>query len=124
MRSDAGNALPQKRTFRHFNPKSSKDNFDEMNEDINTTLKRLKDSTLRLALIFMEEGPYANYQVFGYEGLAMTNPKFKDFAKEFDDALGSLEALHGNYHVMIGGAGHMGHVPVAAFDPIFWFHHW
>jgi hypothetical protein len=22
------------------------------------------------------------------------------------------------------GLGHMSDVPVAAFDPIFWFHHW
>ena len=37
---------------------------------------------------------------------------------------GSLEGIHGNYHVLIGGpAGHMSRVPVAAFDPMFWLHH-
>lgn len=40
-------------------------------------------------------------------------------------ASGNLEDLHGNYHVIVGGtAGHMSHVPVAAFDPVFWMHHW
>ena len=38
---------------------------------------------------------------------------------------GSLEDIHGNYHVLIGDTfGHMSQVPVAAFDPVFWFHHW
>jgi tyrosinase len=40
----------------------------------------------------------------------------------------SLESIHGNIHVFTGGTGrsrtgHMTHVPVAAFDPIFWLHH-
>lgn len=39
---------------------------------------------------------------------------------------GNLEDLHGAYHVMVGGnsSGHMSYVPLAAFDPIFWMHHW
>jgi hypothetical protein len=37
---------------------------------------------------------------------------------------GSLEGIHGSYHGIIGGpGGHMSKVPVAAFDPVFWFHH-
>ena len=36
----------------------------------------------------------------------------------------SLESLHDTYHGNIGGSGHMGMVPIAAFDPIFWLHHW
>ncbi|KAI9713808.1 MAG: hypothetical protein M1820_000538 [Bogoriella megaspora] len=41
----------------------------------------------------------------------------------------SLEYIHNNLHNWIGGtdlsdgAGQMGDVPVAAFDPIFWMHH-
>jgi tyrosinase len=38
-------------------------------------------------------------------------------------ASGSLEGIHGRYHGHIGGNGHMGQVAVAAFDPVFWFHH-
>jgi tyrosinase len=33
----------------------------------------------------------------------------------------SLEALHDNIHVLTGG--HMGIVPQAAYDPVFWLHH-
>ena len=55
--------------------------------------------------------------------------KGKDFA--FD----SSENLHNNMHDWCGGdvtkpdaemisqMGHMAHVPLAAFDPIFWVHH-
>ena len=32
----------------------------------------------------------------------------------------SLEGIHGRIHVFTGGAGQMGEVPVASFDPIFW----
>jgi tyrosinase len=38
---------------------------------------------------------------------------------------GSLESIHGAYHFFIGGiSGHMSSVPIAAFDPVFWIHHW
>ncbi|OAP60301.1 hypothetical protein AYL99_05303 [Fonsecaea erecta] len=37
---------------------------------------------------------------------------------------GSIEALHGNYHTLMGGPnGHMSSPSVAAFDPVFWLHH-
>ncbi|KAK6535026.1 hypothetical protein TWF281_006324 [Arthrobotrys megalospora] len=35
----------------------------------------------------------------------------------------SLESVHNTVHNYSGGVGQMGDVPVAAFDPIFWFHH-
>jgi tyrosinase len=39
----------------------------------------------------------------------------------------SLENIHGSIHVFTGrtgpSIGHMTHVPVAAFDPVFWLHH-
>lgn len=37
---------------------------------------------------------------------------------------GSMESLHGTYHSLIGGTGQMGDPKFAAFDPVFWFHHW
>lgn len=58
------------------------------------------------------------------------DPMRKDYA--FD----SSENLHDNMHGWCGGPwtepdhekvrlmGHMSHVPLAAFDPIFWIHHW
>ena len=36
---------------------------------------------------------------------------------------GSLEDTHNTFHVRIGRGGHMNHVAVSAFDPIFWLHH-
>jgi len=41
-------------------------------------------------------------------------PSFLDFTHQ-------LEQLHNNVHVWVGG--HMGDIPFAAFDPIFWAHH-
>lgn len=41
-------------------------------------------------------------------------PGFLDFTDQ-------LEQLHNNVHVWVGG--HMGDIPFAAFDPIFWAHH-
>ncbi|KAK6527660.1 hypothetical protein TWF694_004640 [Orbilia ellipsospora] len=35
----------------------------------------------------------------------------------------SIEGIHNTIHNYTGGVGQMGDVPVAAFDPIFWFHH-
>ncbi|KAF7896062.1 hypothetical protein EAF00_006077 [Botryotinia globosa] len=39
---------------------------------------------------------------------------------------GNVESIHDTVHTLTGGyiySGHMSVVPVAAFDPIFWFHH-
>ncbi|KAF7537431.1 hypothetical protein G7054_g3742 [Neopestalotiopsis clavispora] len=75
-----------------------------------------------------------------------TITKFEDFATkrapghgakeptEKDFAFDSAENLHDNLHGWCGGdrtapidnvsfVGHMSHVPLAAFDPIFWLHH-
>jgi tyrosinase len=42
----------------------------------------------------------------------------------FLDFTHQLEQLHNNVHVWVGGEnGHMGDIPFAAFDPIFWAHH-
>jgi tyrosinase len=38
--------------------------------------------------------------------------------------IGNLESVHDQIHGIVGGSnGHMGYVPVAAFDPVFWLHH-
>jgi tyrosinase len=81
----------------------------------------------------------------------LTIDKFEDFAskrfpdgvdkveqveKRADYAYDSAEHLHDVMHLFCGGfptprdkkgnalIGHMSHVPMAAFDPIFWLHHW
>lgn len=44
--------------------------------------------------------------------------------RDFDTFNQQLEELHGQVHVWTGGQrGHMGQVPWAGFDPIFWAHH-
>jgi tyrosinase len=40
---------------------------------------------------------------------------------DFLDFSGQLEDIHGGVHVWVGG--HMGQIPYAAYDPIFWSHH-
>ncbi len=40
---------------------------------------------------------------------------------DFVDFSGQLEQLHNRVHAWVGG--HMGVIPFAAFDPIFWAHH-
>jgi tyrosinase len=67
--------------------------------------------------------PEAVYRLFLEEYL----PTYNAFATDgFTPGQGptrysSLEDIHGQLHVWTGGAGQMGSVPVAAFDPIFWF---
>jgi tyrosinase len=40
---------------------------------------------------------------------------------DFADFTSQVEGLHNSVHVWVGG--HMGQIPYAAFDPIFWAHH-
>jgi hypothetical protein len=36
----------------------------------------------------------------------------------------SLEGIHNNIHNFAGGNGYLGDPATAAFDPLFWLHHW
>lgn len=36
----------------------------------------------------------------------------------------SLEGIHNNIHNFSGGSGYLGTPATAAFDPLFWVHHW
>jgi tyrosinase len=43
---------------------------------------------------------------------------------DYDHFRGFVEQLHNRVHVWVGGRdGHMGQIPFAAYDPIFWAHH-
>ncbi|CAG7938948.1 unnamed protein product [Penicillium olsonii] len=55
-----------------------------------------------------------------YTTFASTNPTSKDQNVEEDL---NIEYIHNNIHGWAGDAGHMGNVPVAAFDPLFFLHH-
>ena len=46
-----------------------------------------------------------------------------NFIHRNQGTLTSLEGIHDQVHVDVGGNGHMSDPAVAAFDPIFWFHH-
>lgn len=41
--------------------------------------------------------------------------------RQYDQFRSEIEDYHGNVHVWVGG--HMGNLPFASFDPIFWAHH-
>jgi tyrosinase len=41
--------------------------------------------------------------------------------KQYEQFREAIENYHGDAHVWVGG--HMGNLPFAAFDPIFWAHH-
>ncbi|KAJ5253116.1 hypothetical protein N7489_003526 [Penicillium chrysogenum] len=55
-----------------------------------------------------------------YTTFASTNPTSKD--QNVDEDL-NIEYTHNNIHGWTGAAGHMGNVPVASFDPLFFLHH-
>ncbi|KAF3903032.1 Tyrosinase [Arthrobotrys entomopaga] len=48
--------------------------------------------------------------------LLSTNSTYNDFSN-------SLENIHNDVHVQIGGPGLMAYIPYAAFEPMFWLHH-
>lgn len=85
---------------------------------------------MRACLSMIEQGGYSNFYAFSTAGVVIkgTDP---DTSQILQDNTGSVEGLHNNYHVYVGGfggndsnTGHMSCVPVAAFDPVFWIHHW
>ena len=95
--------------------------IDRLNQSVN----EYREDGIRLSLVLMEDGAYNRY-----ENMATGR---RPAQKPLDGTIpsGSLEAVHNAYHWHIGGDpfrettdGHMSSVPVAAFDPIFWFHHW
>jgi tyrosinase len=78
----------------------------------------------------IESGAYSNYRNFSTDGPDAANIDTKNLNKVLRNPAASIEVLHGQYHVYVGGfsdnnsnIGHMSCVPVAAFDPIFWIHH-
>jgi tyrosinase len=73
-------------------------------------------------------GPYRLFTQASFSNYAaFATKKYQRAGKLTDFA--SLESVHDNVHGDTGGTsrgntGHMGHVPVAAFEPLFWLHHW
>lgn len=50
---------------------------------------------------------------------AISNNKLRDGLKDIEN-WGSLEDIHNTIHDLVGKKGHMNHIEVSAFDPIFW----
>lgn len=103
---------------------------------MNQALNKIREDEMRLSLAMIERGEYSNFKYFSTARAVSIPGRRDDPSKIIKNFTGSIESLHNNYHVYTGGfagareniktriGGHMSCVPVAAFDPIFWFHHW
>lgn len=75
-----------------------------------------------LTLALLHSQPYGRLATVASDSLARGD--ITTFSSRAEGN-GSLEgSIHGNYHNLIGGSGHMGTPILASFDPVFWFHHW
>jgi len=70
----------------------------------------------------LDEDPKNPYN--DYENFATSKVRKGKAVEDTTTPFGSIEDIHNSYHFYVGQLGHMGNVQVAAFDPIFWFHHW
>ncbi|KIY62440.1 Di-copper centre-containing protein [Cylindrobasidium torrendii FP15055 ss-10] len=52
-----------------------------------------------------------------------TWPQFSNARTQAGSPADSIEAIHDDIHVLVGGIGHMGDISTAGFDPIFYLHH-
>ena len=82
-------------------------------QDMNGALNGYRESGVSIILSMIKDSIYASWDAFSTSAAGLAPPS------------GSLEDIHGQYHELIGDtSGHMSTVPVAAFDPVFFFHHW
>ncbi|EWG47520.1 hypothetical protein FVEG_07596 [Fusarium verticillioides 7600] len=97
---------------------------------LNTRLNEVREDQTRACLAMIEDKVYSNFKAFSTD--AIMDPDIGP-TKALRKTTGSIEGFHNAYHGYIGGfagnpkdkitGGHMGSVPVAGFDPIFWIHH-
>ncbi|KXJ86569.1 hypothetical protein Micbo1qcDRAFT_208983 [Microdochium bolleyi] len=102
---------------------------------MNVVLNKIREDEMRASLVMIEDKAYQDFQAISTSGVDVGQDwKFKGFQEILRKSTGSLEGLHNDYHVFVGGfvgkrndrtsnSGHMTCVPVAAFDPVFWIHH-
>jgi len=69
--------------------------------------------------LFMSADQQGN-SVMPYEQFATGAFHFGQQVKDYP----SLESIHNNLHGFAGGSGYLGHPATAAYDPLFWLHHW
>lgn len=90
-------------------------------KELSNALNSGREGRNSLALALIHSQPYAKLSTVASDKLAEGDMTI--FSSK--DGSGSLEgSIHGNYHNLIGGSGHMSTPSLAAFDPVFWFHHW
>lgn len=93
--------------------------------DMNNQLNMVRESNNTLFNNIVQDPAYQYYADFGKN--AFKKPEKIPFGggPKGPRGKGSLENLHNTYHISIGGIqGHMADTSVAAFDPVFWIHHW
>jgi len=83
----------------------------------NSLLSQARENNVEMMLNMLRVKEYKNYITF-------SRSKFDFVPPGGERVYGSMESLHNRYHGLCGGEGHMSRVPVAAFDLIFWLHHW
>lgn len=81
--------------------------------DVNVELNRDREGGLTTCWNLLSKDSYKSWDLFSNHGT------------QNNQVRGSIEGFHDMYHGAIGGGGgHMSWVPLAAFDPAFWLHHW
>ncbi|RFN51310.1 di-copper centre-containing protein [Fusarium flagelliforme] len=103
------------------------------NPEDNTEDVRMGNLTASLRDAFYRVLTIEKFEDFATKRKPGGEPRTKGNTKEY--AFDSAENIHDNLHGWCGGdrtdastegyalLGHMSHVPLAAFDPIFWLHH-
>lgn len=93
-------------------PDSSKPDAASQNDQAEAALEQ-QARNLR-ELVFYLISSYARYGAFSNNQWNKGQPGI----------YGSIEGVHDTIHDVSGRGGHMSAVPYAAFDPLFWLHHW
>ena len=93
---------------------------------MNRVLNELRMDSNNLVVQMLGNPAYSQYDVFSTNKSKEPTLPPPSGSKFWPS--GSIEALHGAYHLIVGGSpfpakripgGHMSHVPIAAFDPVF-----
>ncbi len=92
-------------------------------KDLNNKLNNVRESSLSYLLALVNSKPYGDLQTVASDRMLADGDMTAFAFNASPSGNGSLEGIHNNYHVYIGGDGHMGDPRVAAFDPVFWLHH-
>ena len=136
-----------KATSRHPTKDDLQENWEKGKQDNDAIMNVLRDYTPEVQdssrqgnlTASLRDAFYRVVMIKEFEDFAtkrLPNHRASDPDSKKQTSFASCENLHDNMHGWCGGdqlatdkqdvqlLGHMSHVPVAAFDPIFWVHHW